>query len=298
MARPLKLPPIHALLAFEAAARLGGFGPAAEELCVTASAISHRIRLLEGQLGETLFDRSPAGVRLNSAGQRYLQGVREAFERLAPLGGHGDAAPLRLSVGTPPTFARNLLIPALPGFYRLWPDIEIEIDIAAPLLSRPERHDVDVRWGNGAFEGRPATKLFDDDIVVLAAPGYAAEHGLHTPAALAGADLLRTRLLPWKPWFAAAGLNWPEPARGPLFADLGILLEAAASGLGVAACTRRVAESWRARGQLEQIFDVAALSPLTYYLLMDGDVAGRPEVVAFADWLSACLAATPRVSTN
>lgn len=298
MARPLKLPPIHALMAFEAAARLGGFGPAAEELCVTASAISHRIRLLESQLGEALFDRTPGGVRLNGAGQRYLQGVREAFERLAHLGGQGEAAPLRLSVGAPPTFARNLLIPALPGFYRLWPDIEIEVDIAAPLQSKPERHDVDIRWGSGSFDGRPALKLFDDEIVVLAAPGYAAAHGLQAPTALAGAELLRTRLLPWKPWFTAAGLDWPEPSRGPLFADLGILLEAAASGLGVAACTRRVAESWRARGQLEPLFGISAPSPLSYFLLLDAEAAGRPEVVAFADWLGASLAGAPGVSTG
>ena len=123
--------------------------------------------------------------------------------------------------------------------------------------------------------------------------GYAAAHGLGTPAALAGAELLRSRLLPWKPWFTAAGLDWPEPVRGPQFSDLGILLEAAASGLGVAACTRRVAETWRARGQLEPVFALTTPSPLCYYLMLGDDAAGRPEMTAFADWLIATIAPAP-----
>jgi LysR family transcriptional regulator, glycine cleavage system transcriptional activator len=70
MTRPQRLPPIHALAAFESAARLGGFGQAAAELCITPSAVSHRIRMLELQLGEPLFDRLPTGVRLTDAFQR------------------------------------------------------------------------------------------------------------------------------------------------------------------------------------------------------------------------------------
>jgi LysR family transcriptional regulator, glycine cleavage system transcriptional activator len=289
MTRVPRLPPLHALLAFEAAARLGGFAQAAAELCITASAVSHRIRQLETLLGEPLFDRVPTGVRLNTAGQRYLQGVREAFERLSHFAVPGEAQRVQLRVGAPPTFARNLLIPALPAFYRQWPDVEIDVDIAAPLQDKPEQHDVDIRWGHGGFDGRPATKLFDDEVVVLASPAYAASLDLKAPADLARAALLRSRLLAWRPWFEAAGLDWPEPSRGPQFSDLGILLEAAASGLGVAACTRRVADAWTRQGQLQALFDVAAPSPDTYHVLARADVATRPEVAAFIDWLLATL---------
>lgn len=290
MARPPRLPPIHALIAFEASSRLGGFGQAADELCITASAVSHRIRQLEAMLGETLFERSPTGVRLNSAGQRYLQGVREVFDRLAHLGVSAEDPRKPLRVGAPPTFARHMLIPALPAFYRQWPDIEIEVDIAAPLHEKPDRHDVDIRWGRGNFDGRPAIRLFDDEITALASPAYGASLGLAAPADLVRAELLRTRLLPWLPWLAAAGLDWPEPSRGALFSDLGILLEAAAGGMGVAVCTRRVAASWLQRGQLQQVFDITAPSPNTCFLLADPEQMKRPEVAAFTDWLSATLA--------
>lgn len=285
VSRLQRLPPIHALAAFESAARLGGFAPAAAELCVTPSAVSHRIRQLEAQLGEQLFERTPSGVRLSAAGQRCLAGVREAFDRLSHLARREAPPALRLRVGSPPTFARNLLIPRLPEFYRQWPDVEIEVAVALPLQERPDRHDVDIRFGAGPFDERAARKLFDDEVVALASPAYARERDLTVPADLARAELLRTPLVAWQTWFVHAGLAWPEPGRGPVFTDLGILLEAAASGLGVAACNRRVAERWLAAGQLAELFGVAAAARHTYFALVDREQAQRPEVAAFIEWL-------------
>ncbi len=290
MARPNRLPSIHALAAFESAARLGGFGQAAAELCITPSAVSHRIRQLESQLGESLFDRSPTGVRLSDAGLRYLGNVREAFDKLAQLAPDDEPPPLRLRVGAPPTFARNLLIPRLPDFYRQWPDIEIEVAVQAPMQEKPERHEIDIRFGRGRFDDRPSAKLFDDVEVVLGAPSYVGARALQQPGDLKGAELLRTPLVPWRPWFAAAGLDWPEPARGPSFTDLGILLEAAASGMGVAVCTRRIAERWIDSGSLIPLFGLSVPSASAYYMLVQQDLAHRPEVAAFVEWLGASFA--------
>jgi DNA-binding transcriptional LysR family regulator len=293
MARLRRLPPIHALLAFESAARLGGFAPAAAELCITPSAISHRIRQLEAQLGEQLFERTASGVRLTDAGQHCLVGVREAFDRLASLSRsnpHDEV--VRLVVGTPPTFARNLLIPRLPEFQRLWPDIEIELAIGAPMQDRPERHDVDIRFGSGLFDERLTVKLYDDRLDVLVSPAFLQRHPAVTrPAELAGLELLRSPLVPWQPWFRAAGLHWPEPQRGTIFTDLGALLEAAASGLGLAVCSRRIAERWIRDGQLIFLFpDLEVPSTNTYHVLVERDLAPRPEVAAFTDWLRSTFA--------
>lgn len=290
MARPNRLPPIHALTAFESAARLGGFAQAAAELCITPSAVSHRIRQLESQLGESLFDRSPTGVRLTSVGQRYLGSVRDAFDKLAQLARDGELPALRLRVGAPPTFARNLLIPRLPEFYRQWPDIEIDVAVEAPMQVRPERHDVDIRFGDGRFDERVTTKLFDDVVVVLAAPDYVSGRALRVPSDLERGELLRSPLVQWRPWFAAAGLDWPEPARGQNFTDLGILLEAAASGLGVAACTRRIARRWTDSGQLTPLFDLTAPASSTYYTLVQRDLMQRSEVASFMEWLAVTFA--------
>lgn len=289
MIRLNRLPPIHALAAFESAARLGGFAQAAVELCITPSAVSHRIRLLESQLGEQLFERSPTGVRLTAAGQRTLAGVREAFDRLAHLS-RVEAPSLSLSVGVPPTFARHLLIPRLPAFYQDWPDIEIQIDVAAPMQDKHGRHDVDIRFGKGDFDERASIPLFSDHLQVLASPEYLSRRSLVQPTDLQPSDLLRSPLLPWQLWLSAVGVNGPEPGRGALFTDLGILLEAAASGLGVALCLARVAEPFIARGQLVPLFDQAVPSPHTYHALVDAETAQRPEVTAFTDWLKTSLA--------
>jgi len=287
-----RLPPIHALAAFESAARLGGFAAAATELCITPSAVSHRIRQLEARLGEQLFERTPSGVRLTEAGQRCRTVVCEAFDRLASLWPEeADARPVRLVVGTPPTFARNLLIPLLPEFQRHCPDLQIEVAISAPMQDKPDRHDIDIRFGAAPFDDRPAVRLFEDRLDLLATPETADRLGLNRPADLRQAELLRSPLLPWRLWFGAVGLDWPEPKRGPLFADLGILLEAAASGLGVALCGRRIAERWTDTGRLVRLLpEIEVPSPSTYFILIGPEQARRPEVAAFADWLQATLA--------
>ncbi len=284
MARLNRLPPIHTLAAFESAARLGGFAQAAAELCITPSAVSHRIRQLETLLGEQLFDRSPTGVRLTPAGQRTLQGVREAFDKLAQLFST-ETQGMQLTVGSPPTFARNLLIPRLPEFYQQWPDIDIQLAVAAPMQDKPERHDVDIRFGKPPFDDRLSIKLFDDQLLVLAAPSYLSRRPLSCPTDLVQADLLRSPLVPWQPWMVAAGLEPREPGRGASFTDLGFLLEAAASGLGVAICPGRLAQHWQENGQLVALFDVAVASESTYYALVNRAAAQRPEVEAFLDCL-------------
>ena len=293
MARPNRLPPIHALVAFESAARLRGFAPAAAELCITPSAVSHRVRLLEEFWGEQLFERSPTGVRLSEAGQRYLAGVRESFALLAQMGRGGAPVPARVRVGSPPTFARNLLIPRLPDFYRQCPDVDVDVVVVAPTQDKPERHELDIRFGVPPFDDRAATPLFTDALVALASPAFLAAHPLQRPtdlADLAEALLLRCPLLPWQPWFQAAGLGRAEPARGASFSDLGILLEAAASGLGLALCTRRIAAPWLQSGQLQEVLGIAVPSAQTYHLLLRQDPPPSSAVQAFADWLREAMA--------
>ncbi|MCB1927863.1 MAG: LysR family transcriptional regulator [Rhodocyclaceae bacterium] len=282
---------MHALSAFESAARLGGFAAAAEELCVTPSAVSHRIRQLESQLGLALFERAPTGVRLTSAGRRYLDSVREAFDKLAQGGGAMAAERERLRLSVPPTFARQMLMARLPEFLERHPEVEITVNVALPMDGTTgEAADLEVRWLDRPPVAPMVEKLFDDELVVLASPGYARRLPLRKPADLARAELLRSELLPWRPWFAAAGLDWREPQRGSVLNDLGMLLEVAACGLGVALCTRRIAAAWLETGRLLSPIAVCAASPMTYYLVSEGCGERRPAVEHFAGWLGQALA--------
>ncbi|MFV0665728.1 LysR substrate-binding domain-containing protein [Denitromonas sp.] len=281
-----RVPPMHALAAFEAAARLGGFAPAADELCVTPSAVSHRIRQLEQQLAMQLFERTSSGVRLTTAGRLYLGRVREAFDALAHSGGRGTSGRVRLRVSAPPTFARQLLMPRLPAFLQDRDELDLEIHVGNLLQADvTEPADVAILWSDGKALNGVAHRLFDDRVGPLAAPSYIAAHGLRSVEDVAGATLLRSPLLPWGPWFQAAGLNRPEPERGAVFNDLGMLLEAASAGLGGAMSTRRLAAAWLDSGRLVPITELTAASPHSYYVSCASADRERPEVVDFMDWL-------------
>lgn len=292
MSSPLRrVPPLHALAAFEAAARLGGFAQAAEELCVTPSAVSHRIRQLETLLGMALFERSSAGVRPTTAGRLYLENVREAFGKLAQAGAVLQPERERLRLSLPPTFARQLLMARLPDYLRAHPEVELEAHLSIPLQDvTAEAADVEVRWGNGDYPDRVVRTLFEDTMVPLAAPSWLATHAPASMADLAGAALLRSPLLPWRPCFVAAGLDWGEPERGAVFNDLGMLLEIAAAGLGVAVCTRRLSTAWVETGRLVPLFGISAPAPFTYHAVTTAANSRRPVVQGFVDWLAGVFA--------
>ncbi|HJV84781.1 MAG TPA: LysR substrate-binding domain-containing protein [Noviherbaspirillum sp.] len=287
----IRLPPVHALSAFEAAARHGSFAVAAEELCITPSALSHRIRLLEDFVGERLFLRDGRTVSLSEFGRRYLDVVRAALRTLTDFPLPHRTAPVqpRIKITVPPTFSRCLLVPRLAEFTAQYPDIVIEVFLSVPLydLSLSES-DVEVRFGAGKYPDLVTEKLFEEPTFTVASPKYLETiGGLKTPADLQKAILLRSALEPWQPWFEVAGLDWAEPSVGLRFDDLGLLLESVRHGHGVGLTRQHFAQNMIASGEVVQIFPDIVLKtpPHAYYVVYEQHVRDRPEVGAFVDWL-------------
>jgi DNA-binding transcriptional LysR family regulator len=286
----IRLPPVHALSAFEAAARHGSFAVAAEELCITPSALSHRIRLLEEHLGERVFLRESRSVTLTEFGRRYLDVVRAALRTLSDFPLPNRTAPnrLRVKVTLPPTFARYMFMPRLADFMQRYPEIEVEIFLFVPLydLSLSES-DVEVRFGGGEYPNLVTKKLFVEPAFAVASPAYLKTiPPLETPADLRHATLLRCALEPWQPWFEAAGVDWAEPATGLRADDLGLLLEAARHGYGVALTRLHYAQEMIARGEVVRLFDIeVATPPHAYYLAHEAQPQLRPEVEIFIAWM-------------
>src|SRR5688572_7410319 len=108
-----KLPPLNALRAFEAAARHVSFKLAAEELCVTPTAISHQIRHLEDAIGHRLFERTPRSITLTEAGQRLFPVLRDGFDLFSRAVADLDETGHAVSVSVTPAFAARLLVPAI-----------------------------------------------------------------------------------------------------------------------------------------------------------------------------------------
>ena len=286
-----RIPPIQCLLTFEALARLRSVTQAAEELCVTPSAVSHRVKQLEQILGAKLFGR--ADFSLTSEGSEYLAHVREGLAILERFPSQGTSAGRRkLKLAVTPTFSRSILMPRLRQFTEAYPEIDLTLQVSIPLLDVvAEDADLTVRFGTGRYADVEHMCLFKDEVTPLASPAFVREHGpFDTVADLEGVALLRSPLEPWRTWFAAHDLDWPEPADGSTFNDIGLMCDGAAAGMGVALVRLRLGAPWLDNGTLVRLFDRSVPSPHAHYLCWRTGTMDRWECAAFAEWLNKAVA--------
>lgn len=277
--------PLHALRAFEAAARHLNFTRAALELCVSQAALSHQIRALEERLGTRLFHRLPRGVTLTDEGSALQPVVAEAFDRLASglqrfNGGHVREV---LNVGVVGTFATGWLLVRLPAFEATHPDIELRlqthnnrIDLAGEGL------DLAIRFGDGDWQGQQCTPIADAPFAPVCAPAVARR--LQQPTDLASVALLRSyRTDEWPRWLHAAGVEGVE-ARGTVFDSSLTLASAAAAGAGVALLPLRMFEQELAEGRLVQPYSTT-LDLGRYWLTRLRSRSEREPARRFRLWL-------------
>jgi LysR family transcriptional regulator, glycine cleavage system transcriptional activator len=286
-----RIPPIQCLLTFEALARLRSVTQVADELCVTPSAVSHRVKQLEQMIGTKLFGR--ADFSLTTLGIEYLAHVREGLMSLQrfPTASHVQGR-RKLRLAVTPTFARSILMPRLKQFLQAYPEIDITLQVSIPLLDVvAEDADLTVRFGTGRYSDVEHVCLAKDEISPLASPAWLRENGPFTSVQeLQGQTLLRSPLEPWRTWFAAHDLDWPEPTEGSSFNDIGLMCDAAAQGLGVGLIRSKLAAPWVDTGQLVRLFERSVPSPHAHYLCWRTGTMERWECAAFTDWLKKALA--------
>lgn len=288
-----RIPPIHCLQAFETLARLRSVTLAAEELHVTPSAVSHRIRQLETQLDLKLFERADFG--LTHEGTIYLARVREALTALQRVPGTVRlGGTTRLRVAVTPTFSRQLLLPKLALFRHLYPDIELILQVTIPVMNlTAEEADIEVRFGVGPFADREAALLLSDQVCPVCSPEYLNEAGLFDgfddAQTVARARLIRSPLEPWRTWFAACGIAQDEPRAGAQFNDLGLVLDAAVAGFGVALMRLKLGANWLDSGRLVRVSQRSVVSPHHYYVCWKPGALDRWECAAFVDWLKGAM---------
>ena len=287
------IPPIHCLQTFEALARLRNAGRAADELCVTPSAVSHRIRRLESHLGFKLFGRSD--FSLTADGAACLVNVRTgllAFQNISAR--PADSGATRLRVAVTPTFCRQFVMPRLELFRNAWPDIELTLQVSIPLLDvTAEEADLEVRFGTGGYTDIEHRLILVDEVTPACSPGYLNEFGpfdgFDSEAEIEQARLIRSPLEPWGPWFSAAGLARAESAAGAQFNDIGLIYDAAASGFGVALLRLKMGAAWLDSGRLVRLSARSVPSPHRHCICWQHGALERWECAAFADWLQQAL---------
>ena len=284
-----RIPPIQCLLTFEALARLRSVTQAAEELFVTPSAVSHRVKQLEQIIGTKLFGR--ADFSLTTEGSEYLAHVREGLTTLQKFpGAAGQSAnpgKRKLRLAVTPTFSRSILIPRLRQFTEAYPEIDLTLQVSIPLLDVvAEDADLMVRFGTGRYADVEHVCLMQDEVTPLASPAYVREHGpFDSPDDLEGQALLRSPLEPWRTWFAANQQNWPEPLEGSQFNDIGLMCDAAAAGMGIALVRLKLGAPWLDNGSLVRLYERNVPSPHAHYLCWRTGMMDHWECAAFAEWL-------------
>lgn len=286
-----RIPPVQCLLTFEALARLRSVSQAADELCVTPSAVSHRVRQLEQVVGVKLFGR--ADFSLTTEGSEYLAHVREGLAALGRFpGGDAVGGKRKLRVAVTPTFARSILMPRLRGFLDAYPEIDLTLQVSIPLLDVvAEDADLMVRFGTGRYADVEHACLMTDEVTPLASPAYLREQGpFDTVQELLAAKLIKSPLEPWRTWFLAHGVDTPEPPEGSSFNDIGLMCDAAAQGLGVALVRLKLGQPWLDNGSLARLSPRNVPSPHAHYLCWRTGTMDRWECAAFSDWLGKSLA--------
>ncbi|MEP0707985.1 MAG: transcriptional regulator GcvA [Parvibaculum sp.] len=286
---PRRLPSLKALRAFEAAARHGSFSAAAGELSVTHAAISHQIRALEEDLGAQLFHRTGRHVELNERGQKLFPALTAAFDQMSEAwaqAGAKDSAALTVSVE--PSFAARWLVLRLGKFNRAHPEIELRLLPSAEVVDF-SREDVDigVRYGLGGWPDVVSEKLFEATVYPVCAPSLIdPKKPIRKPEDLKAYPLLHEETMQhWLNWLEQAGVKHPRwAAKGPLFIEASLALQAAASGQGVALANDTLAMADLAEGRLVRLFDIEMPDEEGYWLVYP-EGPRKPKVDAFRNWI-------------
>ncbi|MCM0020776.1 MAG: transcriptional regulator GcvA [Tagaea sp.] len=292
-----KLPPLGALRAFEAAARTGGFKTAAAELGVTPAAVSQQVAQLEAALGVALFRRHPRGVALTDSGAAFLPGLSDGFDRLAAAARALGARPRtgRIVISVLPGFATNWLVPRLPAFRRLYPEIDVHVrsDIAYVDFAR-DGVDLAIRYAKDAPAGLAARLLARETLFLAAAPALIqARPGLRRPSDLARATLIHDTSagrseprLAWEPWLDLLGLPRDLAKRGPGFMDSSAIFQAVRLGQGVAVGRSIPLADDLALGRVVKLFGLELPSGFAYWIVHPQAAAKDSRVAAFAEWVA------------
>ncbi|UHC15524.1 transcriptional regulator GcvA [Methylobacterium currus] len=283
------LPPLNALRAFEAAARLGSFKAAAEELGVTHGAVSQQVRGLEDWLRASLFERHNRRVMLTPAALAYLAEIGPALDRIAAataLYGHEAGAVLR--VNAPSTFALRWLVPRLARFRDRHPAIRVRLETSnQPLEALADPGDVVIRGGPDIFYGTTARVFLSEQRLPVCSPGLLGRVPLREPADLRHHTLLHSASLPrlWDDWLAASGVPGLEPEAALTLDHFYLTLQAALDGIGLAMGPTALIADDLAQGRLVTPFAGPRLPARSYCTYVREGRESAEPVAAFLAWI-------------
>lgn len=285
------LPPLDLLVPFEAAARLRSFTLAAEELCVTQSAVSQRIRNLEAHLGISLFERNHRRIELTADGRELLNGVTVALNHLssatASVRRTDRESLLRISADT--SIASMVLMPLLTEFRALHPHITVDLT-TSDLWEDALNVDVAILHNSAELVGYTSTMLFADQVYPVCSPDYLRRHPIETPEDLLTADLIdldyqHWNWINWGIWLTETGLDPTKARRSFQSNSYHAGIDAARAGWGVALGWKHFVDTDVARGALVRPLEDIVATEFGYALFQRVSEKISEEAKIFSAWI-------------
>ena len=289
-----KIPGLNDLRIFEVAGRLQNFRQAAQELHLTHSAISHRIKSLEDQLGLILFERQN-GVQLTDAGRELHRSVTKCLSELSDsisaITQHHASGKSIVRLSVLPSFAAYWLLPKLKNFYAAHPDIRLQIMASVELAEIGERGaDIAIRFGDGTWPKIHAQAWMSEYYYLVASPEY-----IRGKRITDGKDLPEQVLLQhthtmgagasWLQLFKKLSLPPQTDVRQISFDDSNLVIQAAEHGHGIAFERHSLLAGKLEAKALTRLFDVGIRSTSQYYLVTDPEQSSHPATQKVLAWL-------------
>ncbi len=285
------LPSITSLSALEALDRLGSASAVAEEMALTQSAVSRQLQGLERQLGVTLIQRDRKRLTLTPAGQDYVTRIRSALSQIATASLSLQVAPVggTLNLAILPTFGMRWLMPRLPEFTRLHPDITINMSTRLrPFSFTSEPFDAAIHFGSPEWPGTEALLLRTEKVLPVCAPDLLPHGAPEDPSALLRLPLLhiQTRPSAWADWFQAMEVKTRAPLPGMMHDQFSTITQAALHGLGVALMPDYLVEQDLATGRLVAAHPEPVEARGAYYLVWPQARSEDESLRLFRHWLA------------
>ena len=280
------LPPLPALRAFEAVARLGSMVRAAEELHVTHSAISHQVKALETDLGVPLFERLGKRLLLTEEGRVYAMHIRNALHDMSQATQLvlSRPRPDELVISVIPSFATWWLIPRLPDFCARFPNYKVQLraglavdDLNTGLV------DVAIRMGPGTWPQAQLARLMPDRLLAVAAPHFNAGKLPQTAAEFLACPHIHS-IEAGRDWLHAAGVEADLP-EGIMMNDSNLLLQAVMLGQGVALSRRSLTHELLCEGRLLRVLPIEVPYDRDYWLVWPQRSDGSRKLADFNGWM-------------
>jgi len=289
-----RLPPLGAIEAFVQVARLGSVKAAAEELALSAPALSRRVQSLERFIGKPLFARRHQAMVPNADGERLLAQIAPVLESLSDAveAMTSGIEVLRLRLGILPLYASQRLFPRLPELRAAHPELHLDIDTGGHTIARlGDTIDAAIALARDIDPSLYAKRLDRNSVYVIGSRRLLeGPDPVERPEQLATLTALVHRDMPdtFTAWREAAGLDDVEPLAIDHFDSGALMLEAAAQGLGIAFMQRSHFEDAN-DPRLVRLFGIEVESPYSYWFVCRPRALQQKPVKVFHDWLIKAL---------